>query len=164
MLVNIWTVKNLVKYPCISLILHQCKWATIQLSSMLFVLLFMFNTSQDPANTTWVHNCSRGKCEKAFHWVMGFPTKLWLAREETNKPTFHTPGNRCTSRSTMTMFLVWITRSGCGGSPITDLECRHPWSYFASFWYFAGSWLVLNINSQTNYIERKLVALYNDVK
>ena len=107
-------------------------------------------------NLTWVPNYSRGKCEKAFHWMPGFPAKLWLARGITKQAFSKYTGQQVQIKVTTVGGLDLNYPPLVWNQPITDLECRNPWSYFASFWYFAGSWLVLNINSKTNDTERKL--------
>ena len=74
-LVKVWTVKSLVKYPCISPILHQCKEQLFGFLSMLFDLLLMLYTSQDPAKynmSTWIP--AEENVRKHFIGWWGFPT------------------------------------------------------------------------------------------
>ena len=81
---NFWTVKSLVKYPCINTNIYISVKSNY--SAFLKCNLFCYScgiTVRIQQNITWVHNCSRGKCEKAFHWMLGFATKLWLATEKS---------------------------------------------------------------------------------
>ena len=86
---NFWTVKSLIKYPCISPNFTSVQRATIQLSK--YTLCFAIHVLIQSGTSKIQHEyiiAARGKCEKAFHWMLGLTTKLWLAREK-NKTSPH---------------------------------------------------------------------------
>ena len=141
--VNLWTVKSLNKGLASHQFVYHCKQQLFNFLSMSFVLLLMFNTSQEQAKYNISTQFQLRKMWGSISLAAGVGYLTVIGQREKNDTSPH-------YLHQATVHIKVITAGGIllnypplvRSQPITDLECRNPWSYVASFWYFASSWLI----------------------